>query len=87
MKNKQYYTGPEVAKLLGISRIAVFKQIKQGKIKASKIGRNYIIERKDIESLISKSLDPKMKKKIDQAVKKTVKDYKETLELLGNEGR
>jgi len=33
MENKQFYSSVELAKILGISRIAIFKQIKKGKIR------------------------------------------------------
>ena len=40
---KEYYSVPEFAKKLGISRIAVFKRVKKGKISAIRIGRNWAI--------------------------------------------
>ena len=85
MENNQFYSAPQVAKLLGLSRVAVFKQIKKGKIKARKIGRNYVIERKDIEMLLNNSLNIKVKNTIDMAVKKAVKEYGVTLKLLAND--
>ncbi|MFH1657138.1 MAG: helix-turn-helix domain-containing protein [bacterium] len=48
MKPKEFYTTKELAELLGISRIAVFNRIKKGDIKAQKMGRNFIIFKKDI---------------------------------------
>lgn len=48
MEQKDFYTTAELAKLLGISRIAVFNKIKKGDIKAQKIGRNFVIFKKDI---------------------------------------
>ena len=84
MKNKQFYSTVEVAKLLGISRIAVFKNIKSGKIKAKKVGRNFIIDRDDIEDLLTNTLNEKSKNEIDKAVKKTVREYGETLRMLAN---
>lgn len=48
MVKKDFYTTAELAKILGISRIAVFKRIKNGTIKAQKIGRNFIVFEKDI---------------------------------------
>ena len=84
MTNKQYLSTIELAKLLGISRIAVFKKIKTGEIKAIKVGRNYIIDKKEIASILGTSLSNKDKSEIDKAVKKTVKEYSETLKLLGN---
>lgn len=48
MESKEFYTTKELAELLGISRIAVFNRIKKGNIKAQKMGRNFIIFKKDI---------------------------------------
>lgn len=48
MKEKYFYTTSELAKLLGISRISVFKRLRNGSIKAQKMGRNFIIFKKDI---------------------------------------
>jgi excisionase family DNA binding protein len=48
MKEKYFYTTVELAKLLGISRISVFKRVRQGSIKGQKMGRNFIIFKKDI---------------------------------------
>lgn len=39
---------PQAAALIGLSRIAVFKRIKAGSLKAKKIGRNYVIELDDL---------------------------------------
>lgn len=75
---------PQLAKLLGISRIAVFKKVKQGQIKAIRIGRNYAISRKHLEHILGYDLDNKHKKQIEKAMKKVVDEYGETLELLGN---
>ncbi len=42
-EEKEFYSVPEFAKKLGISRIAVFKRVKKGKIQAIRIGRNWAI--------------------------------------------
>ena len=49
IKEKDYYTTIELAKVLGISRISVFKRVKQGSIKGQKIGRDFIIFKEDID--------------------------------------
>lgn len=49
--NKDFYTTAELARILGISRVAVFKRIKNGSIKAQKLGRNFVIFKKDIPAL------------------------------------
>ena len=51
MEPKNYYTTTELAKILGISRVAVFKRIKNGSIKARKVGRNFVIYKADIGEL------------------------------------
>ncbi len=75
----------EVAKLLGISRVAVFNQIKVGKIKAKKIGRNFVINKNDLPIILKKALSEMKKREIEASVKKTVKEYGETIKLLGAE--
>ncbi len=48
MESKEFYTTKELADLLDISRVTVFKRIKKGDIKAQKMGRNFVIFKKDI---------------------------------------
>jgi excisionase family DNA binding protein len=84
MKNK-FFSTTEVAKLLGISRIAVFKKIKAGEIRAKKVGRNFVIEEKYLPEILGKTLTEVKKRAIEDAVKKTVREYGETLKLLGQE--
>jgi excisionase family DNA binding protein len=84
MENKRLMSTAQLAKILGISRIAVFKKIKKGQIKAIKVGRSYAISYKDVPALSNKTSKEK-KRIIQQAVKKTVSEYGETLRLLGRE--
>jgi len=83
MKNKKFLSTTELAKLLNISRIAVYKKIKNGHIKATKVGRNFVIVRKDLGGILDKGLTSRGKSEIEKAVKKTIKEYGETLKLLG----
>ena len=83
--NKQYLSTIELAKLLGVSRITVFKRIKQGEIKAEKIGRNYAVDATILTQIQGLELSRQQKKDINQAVAGTVSDYAETLKLLGKE--
>lgn len=85
MKKGEYITIPELARILGVSRIAVYKKVKKGLIKAMKIGRNYAIPKKYIVNILGKTLKEEDKREIDTAVKKTVKEYGEVLKLLGRE--
>lgn len=84
-KDNQFISTAELAKLLNISRISVFNKIKRGEIKAVKVGRAFIINKKDIPEIIDGSLSERTKKKIEEAVGKTIKEYGETLRLLGKE--
>lgn len=83
MKNKGFLSTTELAKILGISRVAVWKKIKKGEIKAIKVGRNFVIDKRDLGGILNKELSKKEKLEIERAVKKTVKEYGETLRLLG----
>jgi len=82
---KKHLTIPEFADLLGISRIAVYKKVKAGKIPAEKIGRNYVITDKTANEILGKELSESKKKQIDLAVKKIVKQYGPLLKKLGKE--
>lgn len=84
-KDKEFYSVPEVAKILGVSRIAVFKRIKKGEIKAERIGRNYAIESGELARIFGKKISIQDKKELDKAIKRVFKDYGETLRLLGEE--
>lgn len=83
--DKEFLSTSEVAKLLGISRIAVFKKIKSGDIKAKKIGRNFAVDKKDLPDVLGTALRKSQKQEIEKAVQKTVEEYGETLKLLGKE--
>jgi excisionase family DNA binding protein len=85
MKKSGFITIPQLAKILGISRIAAYRKVKKGQIKAVRIGRNFAIPQKQIASILGKTLRSEDKKQIDEAVKKTVKEYGQTLKLLGSE--
>jgi len=87
MDKNKYITVPELAKLLGISRIAVYKKVKSGQIPAKKIGRNYAISKNDIARSLTGKMTSKSKNRIDKAVKKTVREYGDVLKWLGKESR
>lgn len=56
MIQKDFYTTKELAGLLQISRQSVLKRLQSGSIKAGKIGRDFIIFKKDIDLIKIKSL-------------------------------
>lgn len=84
-KNTQYLSTNELAKLLHVSRIAVFKKIQSGKIKAFKIGRNYVIPVEEFMNAVGTFISKEKKDEIREVVRRGVKEYGETLKLLGEE--
>ena len=84
ISDQQYFSIPQIAQKLGISRIAVYQKVKKGEIKAMKIGRNFAIMANEIKNILNQVLTSDQKKTIDLGVKKTVKEYSEALRLLGN---
>lgn len=85
MNDNQFLSTAQLAKILGISRISVFRKIQKGEIKASKVGRNYVIDSRDIGNILGTALTEQDKTDVDRAVKKTIREYGETLRLLGKE--
>lgn len=83
--NKKYITIAELAKMQGVSRIAIFKKVKKGEIKAELVGKTYVIPIQQAEYFLGKELSTSDKKEIDSAVNKTVKEYGDVLRLLGKE--
>lgn len=45
---------PQAAERLGVSRQAVFKLVKNGKLPATQVGRAWIIEEKDVNERIER---------------------------------
>lgn len=89
MKEKPYFSIAEVAKILGLSRTAVYNKVKKGQIEAIRVGRSFAISDKTIKNLIKSvkgsPLKDKEKKEIDKVVSRTIKEYGETLKRLGAE--
>jgi prophage maintenance system killer protein len=52
-EKKEFYSIPELAKLMHISRIAVFKKVQKGDIKAKKIGKAYAVSASEADGFIA----------------------------------
>ena len=90
MKNiekKDFFSAPEVAKLLKLSRMTIVNQIRAGKIKAQKVGKTYMIPRGEIEQYLgtSKKLTEKEKLEVKKVVDRAIKEYGEAIRMLGRE--
>ncbi len=51
---REFYSVPEAAALLGLSRIAVFKKVKKGQLAAIRFGRNWAVPASALESLLER---------------------------------
>lgn len=85
MENTELLSTAEVAQILGLSRMGIFKKIKSGEIKATQVGRGYVIAKNDILEIAGKLLGEEKKTAIQNSVKKTLTDYKEAIRRLGEE--
>ncbi len=88
-EKKQYLSVTQVANLLGMSRQAVHKKIKNGEIKTIKIGHAFGISRDEVKRIVGDiyghMLSEDEKNKIDSIIDKTIKEYGDVLKWLGNE--
>lgn len=50
---REYFSIPEAAAMLGISRIAVFKKVKKGQLPALRFGRNWAVPASALEAAVS----------------------------------
>jgi excisionase family DNA binding protein len=85
MQGKDFMTIPELARLLGLSRIAVYRRVKKGQIPARRIGRIYVITDRTIRDILGKKASSSAKRQIDEAVSRTVREYGVVLKRLGGE--
>ena len=65
MEKSKYISIPQLAKNLGINRIAVYKKVKKGQIKAIRIGRSFAILQKDFADILGNTLKEEDKKKLE----------------------
>lgn len=85
MTREKYITIPQLAKLLGVSRIAIYNRVKKGQIPATKIGGTYVITDKTVAKILGTKATAKEKKRIDAAVHRVVREYGEVLKRLAKE--
>lgn len=81
----KYYSIPEAAKIMGLSRIAVYNRVKSGKLKAIRMGRNYAIPETALGKILKQEITDETKATIKAGVKRVVAEYGETLRRLGKE--
>lgn len=84
-KHKRFYSTAEFARMLGVSRVAVFKKIRSGNIHAEKVGRNYVIASEELAAALGTFVTDRRRKEIDQSIERTVREYGDALRRLGRE--
>ncbi len=73
----------DAAKILGVSRVTIFNKIKSGEIKATKVGRNYILSKEEVMNFVEiDGLSKSKRDEIEHGVDRVIKEYGETLKLL-----
>lgn len=83
--SKEYYSTTEAANIFGVSRITVFNWIKSGKIKAEKVGRNFVIPHESIIEKLGKKIGEEKKTEIEKTINKAIGEYEQTFRKLGKE--
>lgn len=53
MKDKEYYKAEELAKLLEVNIMTIYRYIKGGRLKAYKIGRDYRIDKAEFDRFLN----------------------------------
>jgi excisionase family DNA binding protein len=82
---KNMYSTQEVANILHLSRVEIFRRIKSGKIKAEKIGRNYVIPYESIEEVLGTTIGTHKRREIEKVIDKALKEYGEAFKKLSKE--
>ena len=52
IEKSEFLSVAQLAKILGISRVAALKRVNKGAIKAAKVGRSFVIKKSDIKHLL-----------------------------------
>lgn len=82
---KDFYSTIEAGRILNISRVSVFNRIKTGKLKATKVGRNFVIPHAAILEALGQKVGHVKKAEIERAIDLAMRDYEETFRLLAKE--
>lgn len=78
-------TIPELAERMGLSRVAVYRKVKSGKIPATRVGRIHIVSARTARDILQDKITPARAAWIEAAVKKVVVEYGDVLARLSKE--
>lgn len=54
-QEKEFYKAEDLAKLLSVNIMTIYRYIKAGRLKAYKIGKEFRIEKKDFNDLLNQT--------------------------------
>ncbi len=54
-KEKEFYKAEDLAKVLEVNIMTIYRYIKAGRLKAHKIGRDFRIEKREFNSFLKKT--------------------------------
>lgn len=83
MKQENFVSTTEAAEITGLDRVQIFRLIKSGQLPAVRIGRNYIIRKKDL-GVFTDEVTSKDKKVIESSVRRVFSDYGDVIRELGD---
>ncbi len=84
MQHKNFYTVPELAKIIGLSRSQIFRRVQANLIPHQKAGRIYLVPRSYVDSVLGE-ITTEDQKEIEKAVKKVIRQYGDVIKKLGEE--
>jgi excisionase family DNA binding protein len=82
---KKIFSIKEVADLLGVNRLTVYRWVKAGRVKAEMIAGSYVISVEDLPHHILGGLSEEKKIQIRDAVTQALQEYGETFRALAKE--
>jgi len=77
VNRKDYFTTQELAKLLGVSRVAVFKKIKSGELKAVLVGKSYLIPKNSLPEDLIQTIQKEGKETAEKVITLSKKPEKD----------
>lgn len=81
----EFLSTTEAGRILKVSRQAVQKRIQNKTLKATKVGRNYVIPRNEILRVLGDAIGEESKREIDKAISKAITEYRDVFKRLGKE--
>jgi len=83
MQQKEFYTIPEFAREIGLSRSQVFRIVKKGEIRAQRFGKLYLIPKDELNRLTGDASQSD-RDSIRDGVEKVLREYGEVIRELGD---